>query len=187
MRTGPGVVTVFRPYVHILVNGRHGREIHMERQYRYKREEIARSTYALCRAPYTLLVDELEDLEDLLFLAAVAMRLEDTVTHGVMWARDHQDRILSDRNDGYSFSETVSRAINLITATTWVNDFLAAVCPGDRNPKETMIDYADPLEELSMGAERPPVDFAVQAFLMTPVADRATMLWALTKRSTPLC
>jgi len=159
----------------------------MEHQYRYGREAIARSTYALCRAPYTLLVDELEELDDLLFLAAVAMRLEDTVAHGVMWARDHQDRLLSDRNDGYSFSETVSRAINLITATTWVNDFLTAVCPGDRNPKETMVDYADPLEELSMGSERPPVDFAVHAFLMTSVEDRAAMLWALTKRSTPLC
>lgn len=159
----------------------------MENQYRYEREAIARSTYALCRAPYTLLMDQLEDLEDLLFLAAVAMRLEDTATHGVMWTWEHQDLILSDRNDGYSYSETVGRAINLITATTWVNDFLAAVSPGDKNPKETMADYADPLEELSMGPERPPVDFAVQAFLMTPVAGRATMLWALTKRSTPRC
>jgi hypothetical protein len=159
----------------------------MEHQYRYEREEIARSTYALYRAPYTLLVDELEDLADLLFLAAVAMRLEDTATHGVMWAWTHQDRLLSDRDDGYSYSETVSRAINLITATTWVNDFLAAVCPGDGNPKETLADYADPLEELSMGPARPPVDFAVHAFLMTPVEGRTTMLWALTKRSTPLC
>lgn len=157
----------------------------MEHQYRYHREAIARSTYALCRAPYTLLVDELEDLEDLLFLAAVALRLEDTVAHGVSWVCDHQDRILSDRDAGYSFSETVSRAINLVTATTWVNDFLAAVCPGDRNPKETMSDYADCLEELSMGVERPPVDFAVHAFVMTPAEDRATILWALTKRNTP--
>lgn len=101
----------------------------MENLYRYEREAIARSTYALCRAPYALLMNHLEDLEDLLFLAALAMRLEDTATHGVMWTREHQDLILSDRNDGHTFSETVGRAINLITATTWVNDFLAAVAP----------------------------------------------------------
>jgi hypothetical protein len=152
----------------------------MEHEYRYNREAIARSTFALRRSPHSLLEDELEDL---LFLAAVALRLEDAIAHSVSWVCDHQDCILGDRDDGYTFSETANRAVNLVTARTWVDDFLAAICPGDRNPKETMLDYADCLEELSMGTERPPVGFVVHAFVMTPVEDRVTMLWALTKRN----
>ncbi|QYF89569.1 hypothetical protein [Arthrobacter sp. PAMC25284] len=136
--------------------------------YHYDREAIARSTYAILQAPYELLVDELEDL---LFLAAVALRLEHAVPHRigpVGWVTSHQNIVLEWRDNEFNFAEVCARAINLALAQAWLDDFLAAVCPGEKDPKAAMMDYMVELEELSLSRQRDiPVTFAVQAFLMT--------------------
>lgn len=153
--------------------------------YHYDREAIARSAYAILRAPNVLLEDELEDL---LFLAAVALKLEHTVSRRIGhigWVSSHQQLILEWRDNHYSFSEVCSRAGNLALAQTWLEDFLAAVCPGEENPRATtMSEYIVELEELSLSRQSDiPVEFAVQAFLLTePEPDaRRAMLAALAR------
>lgn len=151
--------------------------------YHYDREAIARSAYAILRAPNVLLEDELEDL---LFLAAVALKLEHTVCRRVGhigWVSSHQQLILEWRDSHYSFSEVCARAGNLALAQTWLEEFRAGVCPGEENPRATsMSEYIVELEELSLSRQSDiPVAFAVQAFLLTePEPDvRRAMLAAL--------
>lgn len=151
--------------------------------YHYDREAIARSAYAILRAPDVLLEDELEDL---LFLAAAALKLEHIVSRRVGhigWVSSHQQLILEWRDSHYSFSEVCARAGNLALAQTWLEEFMAGVCPGEENPRATsMSEYIVELEELSLSRQSDiPVAFAVQAFLLTePEPDvRRAMLAAL--------
>jgi hypothetical protein len=153
--------------------------------YHYDRDAIARSAYVILRAPYSLLEDELEDL---LFLAAVALKLEHAVSRRIGhigWVTSHQSLILDWRDNEFNFAEVCARATNLALAQVWLDDFLAAVCPGEENPKATtMSEYIVELEELSLSRQRDiPVTFAVQAFLMTEPAPgaRRAMLAALAR------
>jgi hypothetical protein len=151
--------------------------------YCYDRDAIARSAYAILRAPYGLL--EVDELEDLLFLAAVSLKLEHTVSRRVGhigWVTFHQKLILEWRDNEYNFAEVCARAINLALAQVWLDEFLAVVCPGEEDPKAAMMNYMVELEELSLSRQSDiPVAFAVQAFLMTEpeTGARRAMLAAL--------
>ncbi|MDQ0212536.1 hypothetical protein [Arthrobacter bambusae] len=144
----------------------------MYEHYRYHSGAIQRASDGISSSPYGVIEDMLEDV---LFLGAVALHLKDAVPYSAGWVADHQDTILADRDNGYSFAEVVPRAQTLAAAKEWMSQFCAAVYPEEDNPKDRLLEFGEALEELSFSGAFE-VDFVAHAFLLTEPAWRAQML-----------
>lgn len=144
----------------------------MYEHYRYHPGAIQRASDGISSSPYGVIEDMLEDV---LFLGAVALHLKDAVPYSAGWVADHQDTILADRDNGYSFAEVVPRVQTLAAAKEWMSQFCEAVYPGEANPKDRLLEFGEALEELSFSGEFE-VDFVAHAFLLTEPAWRAQML-----------
>jgi hypothetical protein len=95
----------------------------MYENYRYHPGAIQRACDGIRSSPYGVIEDMLEDV---LFLGAVALNLKDAVPYSAGWVADHQDTILADRDNGYSFAEVVPRVQMLAAAKEW--------CPSSARP-----------------------------------------------------
>lgn len=151
----------------------------MNQPYNYCAEAIQQAYEGIQSAPYGVIEDMLDDV---LFLGAVALKLENAVPYPARWVEEHQQLILANRDDGYSFVEVAERAKDLAAAKDWMSRFCDAVYPQEDNPRVKLLEFAGELEALSF-SRAVQVEFVALAFLLTDPAWRAQMLINLAAES----
>lgn len=151
----------------------------MYEPYHYCAEAIQQAYEGIQNAPYGVIE---EMLEDVLFLGAVALKLENAVPDPARWVEEHQQLILANRDEGYSFTEAVERAQDLAAAKDWMSRFCDAVYPQEDNPRVKLLEFAGELEALSF-SRAVQVEFVALAFLLTDPAWRAQLLINLAAES----
>lgn len=144
----------------------------MYEPYHYCAEAIQQAYEGIQSASYGVIE---EMLEDVLFLGAVALKLENAVPDPARWVEEHQQLILANRDDGHSFTEVSQRAQDLAAAKDWMSRFCDAVYPQEDNPKYKLLEFAGELEALSF-SRVVQVEFVAHAFLLTEPVWRAQLL-----------
>lgn len=144
----------------------------MDEPYKYCAEAIQEAGEEIQSSPYGLVEDMLEDV---LFLGAVGIKIMEAVPSPADWVEEHQNLILGDRDDGYSFVEIVNRVQNLAGAKDWMARFCNAVYPQEDNAKYKLLEFAGELEALSF-SRVVQVEFVAHAFLLTEPVWRAQLL-----------
>lgn len=146
----------------------------------YTVEQIAKAADAIRDVPGGV---DADILIDELYLGAVAVSLESKyVADAAQWANDYQVRILLYRAMGRSLQDTLMLTFRRLLRRRWLTRFFHGAHPAQPDPRNANISLIGPLEELATNANIE-VEFVVQAYLETPVRQRAALLTELAESS----